>query len=99
MKIELLKLRLDLREITPHGQLEYIYRFMESNNLSLRIPGHIGQLLPKDTNNAVINYIIELWKLIKEGAYGEYNIINTDETPLYLNRYLTKLLFVKELEM
>lgn len=72
MKIELLKFRPDLRELTPHGQLEYIYRFMERNNLSLRIPGHIGRLLPKDTKNTVINYIIELRKLIKEGAYGEY---------------------------
>ena len=55
LKIELLKLRPDLREITPHEQLEYIYRFMERNNLSLRIPGHIGRLLPKDTKNTVIN--------------------------------------------
>ena len=58
---------------------------MERNNLSLRIPGHISRLLPKDTKNTVINYIIELRKLIKEGAYGEYNIINMYETPLYLN--------------
>ena len=58
---------------------------MERNNLSLRIPGHIGRLLPKDTKNTVINYIIELIKLIKEGGYEEYNVINMDETPLYLN--------------
>ena len=85
MKIELLKLRPDLVELTPLGQLEYIYRFMDSNNLSLRTSGHIGRLLPKDTKNTVINYIIELRKIIKEGGNGEYNIINVDETPLYLN--------------
>ena len=72
---------------------------MDSNNLSLRTSGHIGRLLPKDTKNTVINYIIELRKLIKEGGYGEYNIINMDETPLYLNMILIKLLFLKELEM
>ena len=72
---------------------------MDLNNLSRRTPGHIGRLLMKDTKNTVINYIIELRKFIKEGGYGEYNIINMDETPLYLNMILIKLLFVKELEM
>ena len=60
LKIELLIFRPDLRELTPHWQLEYIYRFMKRNNLSLRIQGHIGRLLQKDTKNIVINYIIEL---------------------------------------
>lgn len=38
---------------------------MEGNNLSLRIPGRIVRLLPKDTKNTII-YIIELRKLIKK---------------------------------
>ena len=85
LKIELLKIRPDLIQLSPHGQLEYIYRFMQRNNLSLRVPGHIGRLLPKDTKQTIIDYIIDLRKTIKEGGYGEYNIINMDETPLYLN--------------
>ncbi len=54
---------------------------MDLNNLSRRTPGHIGRLLMKDTKNTVINYIIELRKFIKEGGYGEYNIINTLSSP------------------
>ena len=44
--IEQLKLKPKLDEITYHGQYESIQRFMKKNNLSLRVPGHIGQLLP-----------------------------------------------------
>ena len=68
---------------------------MSRNNLSLRTPGHIGQLLPTDTKNVIINYIMELRKTIKEGGYDEGNIINMDETPLYLNMIPNKVISQK----
>ena len=95
VKIELLKFRPDLSKLTPNGLYEYIYRFMSRNNLSLRTPGHIGQLLPTDTKNVIINYIMELRKTIKEGGYDEGNIINMDETPLYLNMIPNKVISQK----
>ena len=58
---------------------------MERKNLYLRAPDHIERFLPKDTKNIVINYITELRKLIKDRGYGDYNIINMDETSLYFN--------------
>lgn len=95
VKIELLKFRPDLSKLTSNGLYEYIYRFMSRNNLSLRTPGHIGQLLPTDTKNVIINYIMELRKTIKEGGYDEGNIINMDETPLYLNMIPNKVISQK----
>ena len=67
LKIELLKLSSDLMQLSPHWHLEYIYRFMERNNWPLRIPGHSDRLLWKDTKNTVINYIIKIRILIKDG--------------------------------
>ena len=39
---------------------------MSRNNISLRTPGYVGQLLPTDTKNVIINYIMELRKQWKK---------------------------------
>ena len=91
----MLKLRPDLIQFTPHGYLEFIYRFMERKNLYLRASDHIDHFLPKYTKNIVINYITKLRKLIKDRGYGDYNIINMDETPLYFNIDLNKTIVPK----
>ena len=75
--------------------MEYIYRFLDRNNLSLRIPGHLGQILPKDIFNIISNYITSLRGLIKEGEYYEDNNINMDETPINLNMVPNKAITKK----
>ena len=64
----------------------------------LDLQGHVGQLLPNDTTNVIINYIMELCKTIKEGRYDEGYIINMDETPLYLNMVPNKVISQKGCE-
>ena len=55
-------------------QYESIQRFMKRNNLSLRVSGHIVQLLPYDIENTISNYIIDLRNIIYNGVYSEFNI-------------------------
>lgn len=62
---------------------------MSRNSLSLRTPGHVGQLLPKDIKN------IELRNIIKNGGCDEGSILNMDETPLYLNMVPNKVIAQK----
>ena len=83
--IEQLKLEPKLADITYHGQYESIQRFMKRNNLSLRVPGHIGQLLPFNIQKTISDYIIDLRRIINNGGYSESMIVNMDETPLFLN--------------
>ena len=83
--IEQLKLEPKLAEITYHGQYESIQRFMKRNNISLRVPGHIGQLLPSNIQKTIKDYTIDLRNIINNGGYAESVIINLDETPLFLN--------------
>ena len=68
---------------------------MIRNSLSLRTPGHVGQFLPNDIKNIIINYLLELRNIIKDGGYDEGNILNMDETPLYLNMILNKVIAQK----
>ena len=68
---------------------------MSRNSLSLRTPGHVGQFLPNDIKNIIINYLLELRNIIKDGGYDEGNILNMDETPLYLNMILNKVIAQK----
>ena len=72
-----------------------IYRFLNRNNISIRIPGHVGQLLQKDIINIIINYITNLRETIKEGGCYEGNIINMDEIPLNLNMIPNKTITKK----
>ena len=81
--------------ISSHGQYEYIYRFLNRNNLLIRKPGHVGQLLPLNVKEVITKYILDLRTIINEGCYSEYNIINMDETPLYLNMVPNKIIFKK----
>ena len=57
LKIELLKLRPDKLNISQHGQFEYIYRFLNRNNLSIRATNHVGQLLPLNVKEIKKIYI------------------------------------------
>lgn len=68
---------------------------MIRNSLSLRTPGHVGQFLPNDIKNIIINYLLELRNIIKDGGYDEGNILNMDETSLYLNMILNKVIAQK----
>ena len=83
--IEQLKLEKNLADIAYHEQYESIQRFMKRNNLSLRVPGHIGQLLPFNIQKTINDYIIDLRRIINNGGYSESMIVNMDETPLFLN--------------
>ena len=95
IKLELLRIRPDLSKLSSHRIYEYIYRFMSRNSLSLRTPGHVGQFLPKDIKNVIINYLLELRNIIKNGGYDEGKILTMDETPLYLNMVLNKVIAKK----
>ena len=68
---------------------------MSRNSLSLRTPGYLGQFLPKDIKNIIMNYLLELRNIIKNGGYDEGNILNMDETPLYLNMVPNKIISKK----
>ena len=68
---------------------------MSRNSLSLRSPCHIGQLLPNDIKKIIINYLLELRNIIKNGGYDEGNILNLDETSLYLNIIPNKVIVQK----
>ena len=74
---------------------KYLYRFLKWNNLSIRKPGHVGQLLLLNVKEVIIKYILDLRTIINEGGYSEYNIINMDETPLYLNMVPNKIISKK----
>jgi len=50
-----------------------IYKFLNRNNLSIRTPGHVGQLLPSNVKEVITKYILELRTIINEGGYSEYN--------------------------
>ena len=58
---------------------------MKRNNLNLRVPGHIGQLLSSNIKKIITDYIIDVRKSINNGGYSDSMIINMDETPLFLN--------------
>ena len=68
---------------------------MNRNSLSLGTPGHVGQFLPNDIKNIIINYLFDLSNIIKNGGYDEGNILNMDETPLYLNMVPNKVIAKK----
>ena len=91
LKLGLLKICPDILNISSHWQYEYLYRFLNRNNLSIRKPGHVGQLLPLKVKEVITKYILDLRTIINEDGYSEYNIINKDETPLYLNMVPNKI--------
>ena len=67
--IEQFKLEPKLADITYHGQYESIQRFMKRNNLSLRVPGHIGQLLSFNIQKTIKDYIFDLRNIINFSAF------------------------------
>ena len=58
---------------------------MKRNNLSLRVPWNIGQLLPLNINYSINDYILDLRRIINNGGNSDTMIINMDEIILFLN--------------
>lgn len=59
------------------------------------MPGYIGKNLINQIYEVISDYIRNLQEVIKEGGYSEYNIINMDETPLFLNMLSNKTITQK----
>ena len=57
---------------------------MKRNNLSLREPWHIGELLPFNIQKTIKDYIFDQRNIINKAEYSSM-IINMDEKPLFLN--------------
>ena len=74
--------------ITKHAVYQRIYRFIKRSNYSIRRGSHIGQILPDNAFDLIIDFLNEIYKKRKISCNKELVldcIVNLDETAITLN--------------
>jgi hypothetical protein len=74
-----------LKTKSQNARQKWCQRFLHRNRYSIRSATHIGQQLPSDAYERIVNFLRRIIKIRSNYNYPLSNIINLDETPVYFD--------------